>query len=374
MPTFNVPTLILMAGLAGLAACIAGCGTDLEPGAPFYGNQGNEHVMPAEGNGKLPLRARKELAFYTLKNPRKSERRFGKESLSVDWEVFKTGESQQVSIVVHPANEQPQVVNVSSDFRNSKQGTVTLEVAFGFGSRADVPTNVEFYLVAHDWRIGDLQFKVSNSVTLGSASYTYARNWSQEEIDRISKVWPAPNGGSSNAPGGVPTVPQTAVAQPGNVVQPGLTPAAPVLGVDTEWLGNSTGGSPQRFAQKEKPLLGFNYALGDWAGGPCLAKLIPIYSTEPPGDNQMQVIAEEGYVVGGLQVNADKVVRGVRLVLMKLNEDGTLDPADTHTSDWAGVATGSPTKLGGDGRKLLGVHLRQGLIVDAIAAVVEKAD
>ena len=121
-------------------------------------------------------------------------------------------------------------------------------------------------------------------------------------------------------------------------------------------------------------LLGFNYAMGDWAGGPCLAKVIPIYSTEPPGDNQMQVIADAGYVVGGLQVNADKVVRGVRLVLMKLKEDGTLDPADTHTSAWAGVATDSPTKLGGDGRRLLGVHLRQGLIVDAIAAVVEKAD
>lgn len=362
MPNFNVLALSL---IVTLTICIAGCGTDPGPGAPFYGNQGNERVLPAEGNGKLPLRARKEMAFYRLKNPRKGERKFGKESLSIDWEVSKTGDpQQQVSIVIHPAKEQPQVVNVSSDFRNSKQGTISLEVAWGFGRMADVPTNVEFYLVVRDYRVSDLQFKVSNSVTLGSAGYTYARNWSQEELDRISRAWPL----SGSPPTGGPAVASPAASQPA------LPIASSDIGVDTEWLGDSTGGSSQRMAQKDKPLLGFNYAMGDWAGGPCLSKLIPIYTLDPPGDNQKQLTAGPGFVVGGLHVNADNVVRGVQLVFMKIKDDGTLDSENTYTSEWAGVATNSPRKLGGDGRRMLGVHLRQGLIVDSMAAVMEKKE
>ena len=57
---------------------------------------------------------------------------------------------------------------------------------------------------------------------------------------------------------------------------------------------------------------------------------------------------------------------------MKLNADGTLNAADSYLSELVGATAAAPQKLGGDGRRMLGVHLRQGLIIDAIAVVMQK--
>lgn len=395
------------------ASC-SGCGDD-GPGAAYYGDQGGERVLSAEGNAKNPLRSRKDQPFFTLKNPRKGARKFGKESLSVDWEESKTGQRpQEIFMVLKPVNERMQEVNLHID-RSEKQGTVTLEVAFGAGSMADVPTNVEFYLATRSNSFSDLVFKLSNSVTLGTADYTYARNWTGQEVERIAKVvGPPPSASSSVAATNPPTTPQTSsppattTAQnssppsgfpPGRLPDgrgpgmappfgfppqgsppPGFPPGQPSqgppqtfdLGEDTEWIGNTTGGNPQRRAEKDKPLLGFNYSMGNWAGGPCLSKLIPIYSLDPPMGDQKQIAAKPGYAAAGLQVHADKVVRGVQVIFMKLNDDGTLNSAETYLSDLAGVTSESPKKLGGDGRKMIGVHVRQGIIIDAVSAVMEK--
>ncbi len=396
-----------------LALC-SGCGDD-GPGAAYYGDQGGERILSAEGNAKNPLRSRKDQPFFTLKNPRKGARKFGKESLSVDWEESKTGERpQDVFMVLKPVDERMQEVNLHID-RREKQGTITLEVAFGAGSMADVPTNVEFFLATRSNSFSDLTFKLSNSVTLGSADYTYARNWTQQETERIAKVVGPPPAASSSVAATTPPTssppnspPATTTAQnnsppggfppgrfpdgrgPGTVQPPGFPPPGSPppgfppgqpsqsppqtfdVGEDTEWLGNTTGGNPQRRVEKDKALLGFNYSLGNWAGGPCLSKLIPIYSPDPPTGDQKQIVAKPGYAASGLQVHADKVVRGVQVIFMKLNDDGTLNSADTYLSELAGVASESAKKLGGDGRKMLGVHVRQGIIIDAISAVMEK--
>ena len=399
MCAFNrlISWVVVSVAIVGLA----GCGGP-EPGAAFYGDQGGEKLMAAEGNAKLPLRARKEMAFYKLKNPRKGARKFGKESLLVDWELAKTGERLPISIAVNPVKERHQLVNVDVDVRNATQGTVTLEIAFGAGSLADVPTDVEFYFVVRGDRTSDGPFKVSNSVTLGAAAKTYARNWTSEEIERIGKMWPAgttlrgavagnqaaPNKQIASPPPSAPPPGQNVATGPGRFPPPGTPPGFPPgrparppqppvsasvgVGEDTEWLGSTSGGNPQRLVEKERPLLGFNFSMGDWAGGPCLSRLVPVFANEPPPGGQKQILAKSGYAVAGLEVNADKVVRGVRAVLMKLKPDGTLDAADTLTSDWAGVPGTAAKKLGGDGRRMLGVHLRQGLVVDGLSVVMEK--
>ena len=415
-------TMVLFTGC--LCVSCASCG-DSGPGAAYYGDQGGEKVLRADGNGKNPLRARKDQAFFKLKNARKGARKFGKESLSVDWEEVKTGERpREIFVVVKPVNEKLQEVDFRID-HHEKQGTITLEVAFGAGSMADVPTNVEFYLATRSNALSDLSFKLSNSVTLGTAEYTYARNWTQQETDRIAKVvGPPPSASAIAASNPAPTAPANTQAPPavgtspgggaqpsgmppgafpggrgpGTVAPPGFPasgfpppgvvaegfpppgsappatgPQLPAdVGQDTEWVGNTSGGSPQRRGEKYKPLLGFNYAIGNWAGGPCLSTLIPIYSADPPTGDHKQVVAKPGYAVAGLEVHADKVVRGVQVIFMKQNADGTLNSSDSYLSEVAGATTSSPRKLGGDGRRMLGIHVRQGLIIDAIAAVMQS--
>ena len=361
----------IMVGLfvVGLAVGTSGC-KDTGPGAAYYGDQGGEKVLSAEGNGKNPLRARKEQPFFKLKNLRKGERRFGKESLSFDWEETKTGERPHSIFIVLKSPDKNFRASQEVGFRaapGEKSGTVTLEVAFGAGSMANMPVDAELYLAARSFQWSDLSFKLSNSVKLGSAECTYARNWTQQETERITKVIgpPATATAANHHPSpGFPPSP----AQPG---ASGMELPAD-FGEDTAWVGDASGGSPRRTGDKDKPLLGFNYSMGDWAGGPCLAKLLPIYSTNAPPSGQTQVLAKPGYAAAGLQVHADKVVRGVQVIFMKLNADGTLNAADSYVSELAGAQAPAPQKLGGDGRRMVGVHLRQGLIIDALAVVMQK--
>lgn len=374
----------IMVGLLVVAVGLGGGGCkDSGPGAAYYGDQGGEKVLSAEGNGKNPLRARKEQPFFKLKNLRKGGRKFGKESLSVDWEETKTGERPQSMFMVVKSPDKHFRASQEVSFRaapGEKSGTVTLEVAFGAGSMADMPVDVELYLAARNFQWSDLSFKLSNSVKLGSAEYTYARNWTEQETERIAKVIgpPATTGAAATATAGTAKTPPnapaaTATAANNNPAPGSSTPQlAADFGEDTAWAGNPSGGSPQRTGDKDKPLLGFNYRMGDWAGGPCLAKLIPVFSNSTPPSDQKQVLAKPGYAAAGLQVHADTVVRGVQVIFMKLNADGTLNPADSYVSEIAGATSATPQKLGGDGRRMVGVHLRQGLIIDALAVVMQK--
>ena len=384
----------IMPGLFVVGLGVGGGGgcKDSGPGAAYYGEQGGERVLAAEGNGKNPLRARKEQPFFKLKNLRKGGRKFGKESLSVDWEETKTGERPPSMFIVVKSPDKNLKASQEVSFRaarGEKSGTVTLEVAFGAGSMADMPVDTELYLAARSPQWSDLSFKLSNSVKLGSAEYTYARNWTQQEIERIAKIIgpPATAGTATTATAGAaktpPNAPAAAATPAHTNPPPGFPPSQPrsgasapqltaEFGEDTAWVGNASGGSPQRAGDKDKPLRGFNFSMGNWAGGPCLAKLIPVFSTDAPPSDQKPVHAQAGYAAAGLQVHADTVVRGVQVIFMKLNADGTLNAADTYVSELAGAPAAAPQKLGGDGRRMLGVHLRQGLIIDALAVVMQK--
>ena len=139
-------------------------------------------------------------------------------------------------------------------------------------------------------------------------------------------------------------------------------------------------------------VLGFSYQFGQWAGKPAIQDLAPIYDREdqsekpataprPTRNRRMrsgmnpgaqQVLARKGYAVGALEVKTNPYVAAVRVVFMRLGDDGRLNTEDAYKSAWIGQAVGSAQTVGGDGRKVIGVHGRRGLILNAVGLVLER--
>jgi hypothetical protein len=111
--------------------------------------------------------------------------------------------------------------------------------------------------------------------------------------------------------------------------------------------------------------------MGEWEKRKTVSRLTPVYSADQPKSNTARSMARKGYAVAGAEVNADKYVYGIRLLFRRVKSDGTLDAKDAYAGDWIGVpSTGEATKLVNDGRRILGIHLQQGAIVDRFALVV----
>jgi hypothetical protein len=86
-------------------------------------------------------------------------------------------------------------------------------------------------------------------------------------------------------------------------------------------------------------------------------------------------VARKGYAVAGAEVNADKYVNGLRLLFRRVKPDGTLDEKDAYAGEWIGVApAGKATTLVNDGRRVLGIRIQRGAIVDRFALVVEAPE
>jgi hypothetical protein len=111
--------------------------------------------------------------------------------------------------------------------------------------------------------------------------------------------------------------------------------------------------------------------MGSWAGEPALRSLTPIFDRRRPAGAKA-VVARAGYAVGGMNVHAPKYVSAIQLVFMRVGDDGRLDPSDSYTSDWIGKpAGGPPEKLGGGGRKVIGIKGRRAAVLDAVGLVLE---
>jgi hypothetical protein len=164
-------------------------------------------------------------------------------------------------------------------------------------------------------------------------------------------------------------------------------------GFRTRLIGDLEGGWSDDSIGDGSPVLGFSYQFGEWAGKPAIQDLVPIYDGEDqsekpaaaprpprnrrrrPGMNPgaQQVVARNGYAVGALEVKTNPYVAAVRVVFMRLGDDGRLDTEDAYKSAWIGQAAGSAQTVGGDGRKVIGVHGRHGLILNAVGLVLERS-
>lgn len=66
--------------------------------------------------------------------------------------------------------------------------------------------------------------------------------------------------------------------------------------------------------------------------------------------------AKDGYAVGAISGKAQQWCHGFSLTFMKVKPDGTLDPADSYESEWAGWNGAMPvTKVAGDGTPVVGI-------------------
>jgi hypothetical protein len=318
----------------------------------IYGDQGGEKVAPADA--RLPnavMRARHEDTFYKLSNPRIGQaggRGPKRNALLVDFEVVSKGKFGGGTLVLRsPDGGQAEVALASVVGRD--EGTIQLVGAQQFGNikipkNTTFPENLEMYVTRGDDRYDPpSRFMVSNSVVMGKMkTTTRARDWTRQEIGRYTQPPPAykdPN-------------------------------AYPDVGEDVPPLGAA--GGDFRFVDPKGRLLGLDYAPGTWDKQKVVAQLTPVYSADQPKAHAARSVARTGYAVAGAEVNADKYLNGIRLLFRRVKPDGTLDEKDAYAGEWIGVApAGKAATLANDGRRVLGIRIQRGAIVDRFALVVE---
>ena len=320
-----------------------------KPGAKpeeLYGDQGGEKVLPA--NARLPntvMRARLEDTFLKLSNPRIDPKG---NALLVDYEVVSKGKLEGGALVFRSDDGgRVEIALTSIDGRDS--GTIRLVGAkqfgnFKFKTKVKFPENVEMYVIRGDDRYDPpSKFMVSNSVVMGKMkTTTRPRGWTPKEIVLYTKPPP-----SYKSPNTHPSVGED-------------VPALPAAG------------GQFRFVDPDGRLLGLDYSMGDWDRRKVVGALTPVFSADQPRQHTSRSIAKKGYAVAGAEVNMDKYVCGIRIHFQRIKADGTFDTKDAYASEWLGVPPkGQTTKLVNDGRRVMGIHIQRGAIVDRFSLVAE---
>lgn len=331
------------------------------PPGELYGDQGGEQVAPADaGQPNTIMRARRDDTFFKLSNPREgqvTERGRMINALLIDYAVVRRGKIDGGTLILHTDDGSQAKVELNS-IVNRDHGTISLVGVQHFGPRfgprmgkgrttdIDLPKNIEMYVTRDDARYRPPgKFMVSNSVVMGQMKVmTRARDWTAEEIDRYGK--PPPNWTTPNTHPNV-----------GEDVPPLDGPAV----------------FHRRFVEPEGRLLGLDYHLGEWNKEKCIGGLVPIFSTDQPTSLTSRVIARPGYAVAGAEVHTGKEVYAIRLLFRRIKPDGTLDAADAYEGEWIGTPpAGQAQTLVNDGRRVMGINLKQGAVVDRFALVVGK--
>ena len=141
-------------------------------------------------------------------------------------------------------------------------------------------------------------------------------------------------------------------------------------GEDTPFAGG-TGGVARRIARPRELLRGIECSFGKYDNASHLADLAPVFGDQRPELLPQGEVAREGYAVGGMHVDAQRWVNAVRLIYMRIKPDGKLNPRDSYLGQWIGFrGREKPATLTGDGTPIIGLHVRKGIVLDAIALVV----
>ena len=161
-----------------------------------------------------------------------------------------------------------------------------------------------------------------------------------------------------------------------------LTPSFdPNLGDETKLVGEQTAPGPFRYADPDKHLLGFDYWMAGWANGKGKHEASPSGAFTPVFDRDQpvaaaskRVMAKDGYAVGGVVINTRVFVNAFKLICMRVKADGSLDPTDTYETGWEGTRTddGKDVTLSGDGRKVIGIVVRKGGVLNSLGLIYAK--
>jgi len=136
----------------------------------------------------------------------------------------------------------------------------------------------------------------------------------------------------------------------------------------TEYVGGAGGRDFMDTVPGERSAVGFYYRFETWAGRQGFERLTPVFDYNVPKTSfDTAIMARDRYVVVGLEVDADAMVRAVRIIFARRLPDGSPDMTDSYTSDWIGQRTGKqPKKLQKDGAVVIGTIGRKGAIIDAL--------
>jgi hypothetical protein len=151
---------------------------------------------------------------------------------------------------------------------------------------------------------------------------------------------------------------------------PAAAPAASgAAGEDGQLIGGKGGLQFRSASPSGQPVVGFRVATGQWAGKKALSSLDPLFDRSAPL-GAWGVAAKEGYVVGGLEIDAADFVYAVKIIFVRQQADGSLDAADSYTTDWLGAPAGNaPQKLTSGSQPVIGVHGRKAAVMDAVGLV-----
>ena len=142
-------------------------------------------------------------------------------------------------------------------------------------------------------------------------------------------------------------------------------------------MTGAPGGSPfQACRTGRAPCTGFHYTFGRWSGKQVIRTLDPVFpgAPAPPNDaaQTFSVMARDGYVVTGLNVDVDDSVRAIQVVFTRGNIN-QIDAASQYTSDWIGIQTGNKvTRLSGNGEFAVGIYGRRGLTLYVVGLLLSK--
>lgn len=217
-------------------------------------------------------------------------------------------------------------------------------------------------------------------VFLGGGIGTYLVKAGGPQIAAANRNMPEPEPGFHIADGPKPNdlgpAPHIAPGAPpdaGPFVADGRRPPATAGGgTPTELIGGN-GGTPFRSANSDqRPMAGVRYTIGNWAGKDRVGRVEPLFDRDDSAGEGV-VMARDGYVVGGIEVDALEFVDAMALVFVRVAPGGELDLADTYTSDWIGKPSGRPPRtLSGGGKKVIGLHGRGAAILDSVGLVLER--
>ncbi|WP_020473654.1 hypothetical protein [Zavarzinella formosa] len=349
-------------GILVLIAVISvGTAIAQKPKTPAAGPAVAEKILDAsEAPAEAPLKPLKELAKFKLSNVRLEVPAPGQQALlKVRYELLTAGDLPNPVLVLRTADGKQRFIGArlfGRDVLKDKSGDITL--GLGYARIGENTKELEAYLAFTDrrWEDEELRptFKVSNSAVMGDLGrdLQYAREWTPEETKKLNN--PPPTGPALNANNNI--------------------------GKDTKFVGLVEKLTPSlRFASPKKtPVVGFHYTLGTFepvkglkAG--CIVHLTPSFDQRQPSFGQKMEMAKPGYAVGAVNVKTNSTVTAIQVVYMKIMPNGTINAKDSYTGDWVGEPGPNDKEetLTGNGRKVIGTHVRHFGRVYALALVLE---
>ena len=133
-------------------------------------------------------------------------------------------------------------------------------------------------------------------------------------------------------------------------------------------------------AEQRRPVIGLRIEIGGWGGKKVLRICEPLY--EKPDDSpeaadfknkdgdKIDVLAKEGYAVGGAFLSGPDYGRAIRIIFMKKTAKG-LDTKQSYVSPWYGELIGTArTRVGGDGKFVAGTFGQKGLNLDRLGLLM----